>query len=65
MAQVVKNPPANAGDVASIPESGRSLGEEMASHFSILAFKIPWTEEPRGCRIGHDLVTEHTHINYL
>ena len=26
-ASVVKNPPANAGDFGSIPESGRSLGE--------------------------------------
>ena len=25
-----------------------SLGEEMASHCSILAWKIPWTEEPGG-----------------
>ena len=24
------------------------LGKEMASHSSILAWKIPWTEEPRG-----------------
>ena len=25
-----------------------SLEEEMATHFSILAWKIPWTEEPAG-----------------
>ena len=42
----------------------------MASHSSILAFKIPWTEEPGGlharvCRVGHDLATGHTHIHYL
>ena len=24
------------------------LKEEMATHFSILAWKIPWTEEPGG-----------------
>ena len=44
-----KKPPVNAGDardVSSIPESGRSPGEEMATHSSILAWKIPWTEEP-------------------
>ena len=35
-----------AGDTDSIPESGRSLEEEMATHFSILAGLIPWTEEP-------------------
>ena len=45
----VKNPPANAGDVRdanSISESGRSLEEEMATHSSILARRIPWREEP-------------------
>ena len=45
---MVKNPPANAGDVGSIPGSGRSPAEEMATHSSILAWKIPWTEEPGG-----------------
>ena len=43
---VVKNLPANAGDAGSIPVSGRSLKEEMATHSSILAWKMPWTEEP-------------------
>ena len=46
---VVKNPPANAGDVrdvGSIPGSGRSPGEGMVTHSSILAWRIPWTEEP-------------------
>ena len=45
---MVKNLPANAGDtgdVGSIPGSGRSLEEEMATHASILASKIPWTED--------------------
>ena len=38
---MVKNPPANAGDLkdpGSIPEKG------MATHSSILAWRIPWTE---------------------
>ena len=43
---VVKNPPANAGDTGLIPALGRSLEEEMATHSSILAWTIPWTEEP-------------------
>ena len=46
---MVKNPPASvgaAGDVGSIPGSGRALEKEMAAHSSILAWKIPWTEEP-------------------
>jgi len=48
---VVKNPPVNAGDmrdVGSIPGWERSLVEGMASHSSILAWRIPWTEEPGG-----------------
>ena len=51
MVLVVKNPPANAGDirdVGSIPGLGRSLGEGMVTHSSILAWRIPWTEEPVG-----------------
>ena len=35
---MVENPPANAGDY--------SLQAEMATHSSILAWEIPWTEEP-------------------
>ena len=34
---MVKNPPANAGGADPIPELGRSLEEEMATHSSILA----------------------------
>ena len=42
------------------------LEEEMATHSSILAWKIPWTEEPGGLqsigsqRVGHDRATENT-----
>ena len=43
----------------------------MATHFSILAWKIPWTEEPGGLqsmgpqRVTQDLATEQNHIaNY-
>ena len=59
---VVKNLPANAGDardVNSVPGSGRSFGEEMATSSSILAWEIPWTEESGGLRstgsqrVGH------------
>ena len=48
-AAVLKNLPANAGeagDASSIPGTGRSLEKEIATHSSILAWKIPWTEEP-------------------
>ena len=51
-ALVVENTPANAGDAKRLRV--RSLGHEdllkegMATHSSILAWRIPWTEEPRG-----------------
>ena len=45
---MVKNLPASAGDVGSIPGSGTSPEKEMATHSSILAWEIPWTEEPGG-----------------
>ena len=41
-----------------------ALEKEMAIHFSILAWEIPWTEEPGGLqsmgsqRVRHDLVTK-------
>ena len=46
-----------------IPGSGRSPGEDMATHLSILGWEIPWTEEPgrlqsMGCKwVRHDLAT--------
>ena len=49
-----------AGDAGSIPGSGRSLEEGMATHSSILVWEIPQTEEPGGLqprwsqRVGHD-----------
>ena len=43
---VVRNLPANAGDEGSIPGLEDHLEKEMTIHFSILAWKIPWTEEP-------------------
>ena len=51
MALVIKNPPANEGDVRDtglIPGLGRSPAEGMATHFSFLAWRIPWTELPGG-----------------
>ena len=47
----VTNPPANAGDMkdmGSIPRLGRSLEKGTATHSSILAWRMPWTEEPGG-----------------
>ena len=34
--------------MGSIPGLGRSLEEAMATHSSILAWTVPWTEEPGG-----------------
>jgi len=48
---MVKNLPANAGDINdsdSIPGSGRSPGEGDGYPLHIFAWRIPWTEEPRG-----------------
>ena len=42
---VVKNPSTKAGDVGSIPGQEDTLEKEMATHSSILAWEIPWTEE--------------------
>ena len=48
---VVKNLPTSAGDIrdmSSIPGLEAPLEEGMAAHSSILAWRIPWTEEPGG-----------------
>ena len=45
---MVKNLPANAGDVGSIPGLGKPLEKEMATHSSILAWTIPWRQEVGG-----------------
>ena len=44
----VKASACSAGDLSSISGSGRSLEKEMATHSSILAWRILWTEEPDG-----------------
>ena len=48
MALVVKNLPANAGDLRDmglIPGLGRSPGGWLATHSTILAWRILWTEK--------------------
>ena len=44
----VGNPPANAGDMSSIPGSERSPGEETGNPLQYSCLGIPWTEEPGG-----------------
>ena len=49
--QVVKNVPANAGDLREtglIPGSGRSPGKGHGTHSSTVAWRVPGTEEPGG-----------------
>ena len=60
-------------DPTQILSLGREdpLEEGMATHSSILAWRIPWTEEPGGLqsvgpqRAGHDIATEHRHQFFL
>ena len=60
---VVKNPPASAGDIRnmeSIPGLEDPLEEAMSTHSSILAWRIPRTEEPGGLQsIGLQRVGRH------
>ena len=60
---MVKNPPTKAGnlrDAGLILVRKVPLKEGMATHFSTLAWRIPWTEEPAGLqsmgwqRVGHN-----------
>ena len=63
MALVVKNLPVNVGDIRDMglfQSWEDSLEEGMATHSIILAWRIPWTEDPGGQqsmglqRVGHD-----------
>ena len=60
MAQRVKNLLANAGDPGQSRGQEDSVETEMATHSSILAWRIPRPEEPGGVqskgsqRVGHD-----------
>ena len=59
-ASVVKNLPANAGDLGSVTGLERFPEKEVAILSNILAWKIPWTEESGGLqstgwqRVRHD-----------
>ena len=62
----VKHPSASSGDARDVSWVGKiPLEKAMAAHSSILAWEIPWTEEPGGLqsvgsqRVRHDGVTEH------
>ena len=70
MVLVVKNLPANAGDVrdvGSIPGLGRFPGEWHGNPLQYSYLRIPWTEEPGGLqsivsqRVEYSEATWHTH----
>ena len=60
MAQMVKNLPAMQETQVQPLGWEDPLEKGMATHFSILAWRIPWTEEPGGLqsvrsqRVGHN-----------
>ena len=56
---MVKNPSANARDPGPIPGLRRSPGEKMAPHSSVLAWEIPWTEEPGGLQSTGSQTVRH------
>ena len=65
-------PPANAGDLGSIPEWEDPLEKEMAIHCSILTWRISWTEElvdysPWGHKESDttERLSTHTHKDYI
>ena len=75
LAKMVKNPPAMQETWVWSLAQGESLAKEMAAHSSVLAWRIPWTEEPGRLqsvgsqRVGHDwlstvLVWVTLHISF-
>ena len=64
---MIKNLPTNARDVVLSLGQEDPLEEDMATHSSILAWRVPCTEEPveiqsiGSQRVRYDLVTEHSH----
>ena len=68
---VVKNPPTMQEIGVQSLDRGDPLEEEMATHSSVLVWRIPWTEEPGRLqsmgsqRVGHDRARTHTHTHAL
>ena len=71
VAQLVKNPPAMWETWVRPLGWKNPLEEGMATHSSILAWRIPWTKESGELqsagsqRVGHDWVTEHIYIVHV
>ena len=70
VAQVAKNLPAMQETQVQFLGQEDPLEKGMATHSSIPAWEIPWTQDPGGLqslglqRIGHDL-TSNTHTHYI
>ena len=70
MAQMAKNLPATWETHIQFLSHEDPLEKEMATHSSILAWRIPWTEEPGRIqplgsqRVRHDLVTNTFHFHF-
>ena len=65
---MVKNLPANAGDTRDkvlIPGTEISPGVGNGNHYSILAWKIPWTEEPGGLQSTGSQIVGQIHQSFL
>ena len=68
---LIKNLPADVGDVDLILGQNDPLEEEMAIHSCVLAWRVPWIGEPGGLqsvgsqRVGHDLATTQTPVAVL
>ena len=63
MAQMVKNPLAEQETQVWPLAWEESLEKEMATHSSILAWGIPWTEEPGGLHEVHGVSESQTWLN--
>ena len=69
VAQIVKNLPAMQETWVKSLDQGDLLEKEMATHSRILAWRIPWTEEPYGLqsvgwqRVGHNRLTNTLSLN--
>ena len=65
---VLKNPLANQETQTQSLGQEDPPGKETVTHLSILAWRIPWTEEPGGLqsmgfkRVRHDLVTKQQQL---
>ena len=60
-----KESPCNSGNPSLIPGSGRPLQKGMASHSSILAWRIPWQATVHGVTKGWTRLSDkHFHFNY-